>query len=97
MFSSTTRTIASHIGRKTLPWLDALGRTFFIHGEINLELNNQAMRKQIQTLNALKRIEVKIENLRLEFKATGHPRKHCMDEILSLVDVVNKNMRGKIT
>ncbi len=59
--------------------------------------NSEAMRKQIQTLNAMRRIEVKVENLRLEFKATGHPRKHCMDEILSLVEVVNKNMRGKIT
>tara|TARA_B110000046_G_scaffold151385_2_gene160079 strand:+ start:1242 stop:1415 length:174 start_codon:yes stop_codon:yes gene_type:complete len=48
-----------------------------------------------QNHNALKRIETKIENLRLEFKATGHPRKHDMDEILSLVDVVKRNMRGK--
>ena len=95
MFSSTTRTIASRIGRKTFTWLDALARTFFIHGEIHLEIHNASMRRQIQTQNAMRRIAVKVENLRLEFKATGHPRKHCMDEILSLVDVVNKNMRGK--
>lgn len=48
-----------------------------------------------QNKNALKRIETKIENLRLEFKATGHPRKHDMDEILSLVEVVKRNMWGK--
>ncbi len=49
-----------------------------------------------EIMNALKRITYKVENLRLEFKATGHPRKHTMDEILSIVDVVKKNMRGKI-
>ena len=49
-----------------------------------------------QTMNALKRIEYKIENLRLEFKATGHPRKQEMDELLTIVGIVKKNMRGKI-
>lgn len=60
-----------------------------------MEIHNASMRRKIQTQNAMRRIEVKVENLRLEFKATGHPRKHCMDEILSLVEVVKKNMRGK--
>tara|TARA_R110000851_G_scaffold45939_1_gene112144 strand:+ start:4525 stop:4701 length:177 start_codon:yes stop_codon:yes gene_type:complete len=49
-----------------------------------------------EIMNALKRITYKVETLRLEFKATGHPRKHTMDELLSIVDVVKKNMRGKI-
>jgi hypothetical protein len=49
-----------------------------------------------QTMNALKRIEYKIGNLRLEFKAIGHPRKQDMDDLLTMVSVVKKNMRGKI-
>ena len=50
-----------------------------------------------QTMNALKRIEYKLENLKMEFKATGNPRKkHTMDELLSIVDIVKVNMRGKI-
>ena len=32
----------------------------------------------------------------MEFKATGNPRKHTMDELLSIVDIVKVNMRGKI-
>ena len=49
-----------------------------------------------QTMNAIKRIEVKLENMKLEFKATGHPRKHQMDEMLSIMDITKRNMRGKI-
>ena len=49
-----------------------------------------------QTMNAIKRIEYKLENLKMEFKATGHPRKHLMDELLSILDVIKRNMRGKI-
>jgi|TARA_R110000744_G_scaffold271262_1_gene384272 hypothetical protein len=52
--------------------------------------------KHEQTMNALKRIEYKLENLKMEFKATGNPRKHTMDELLSIVDIVKVNMRGKI-
>lgn len=61
-----------------------------------MEIHNKAMRKQIETMNALRRIEIKIENMKMEFKATGHPRKYDMDELLSLVEVVSRNMRGKV-
>tara|TARA_R100000541_G_scaffold10948_1_gene19000 strand:- start:885 stop:1352 length:468 start_codon:yes stop_codon:yes gene_type:complete len=44
---------------------------------------------------ALKRLEVKAGLMRLEFKATGHPRKHDCDEMLSLIDVIKATMRGK--
>ena len=43
----------------------------------------------------LKRVATKVDNMRLEFKATGHPRKHDCDEMLSLIDVIKATMRGK--
>ena len=49
-----------------------------------------------QTMNAIKRVEVKLENMKLEFKATGHQRKHQMDEMVSIMDIIKRNMRGKI-
>jgi hypothetical protein len=49
-----------------------------------------------EAVNALKRLEVKVDAMRLEFKATGHPRKHTMDEMLSLVEIVRKNMKGVV-
>lgn len=49
-----------------------------------------------EAVTALKRLEVKVDAMRLEFKATGHPRKHTMDEMLSLVEVVRKNMKGVV-
>jgi hypothetical protein len=73
-----------------------LGRIFFTQGASHLEIHNKAMRKQIETMKALRRIEVKVENMKLEFKATGHPRKYDMDELLSLIEVVSRNMRGKV-
>ena len=61
-----------------------------------MEIHNKAMRKQIETMNAGRRIAVKIENVKMGFKATGRPRKYDMDELLSLVEVVSRNMRGKV-
>ena len=49
-----------------------------------------------EAVTALKRLEVKVDAMRLEFKATGHPRKHTMDEMLSLVEIVRKNMKGVV-
>lgn len=49
-----------------------------------------------EAVNALKRLEVKVDAMRLEFKATGHPRKYTMDEMLSLVEIVRKNMKGVV-
>ena len=43
----------------------------------------------------LKRMEVKVENLRLEFKATGNPRKYEMDELLSLIETLKSNLLFK--
>jgi hypothetical protein len=60
------------------------------------EESQMNIEKHEQTMNALKRIEYKLENLKMEFKATGNPRKHTMDELLSIVDIVKVNMRGKI-
>ena len=47
-----------------------------------------------EAVSALRRLEVKVDALRLEFKATGHPRRHSMDEMLSLVEIVRKNLKG---
>jgi plasmid stabilization system protein ParE len=47
-----------------------------------------------EAVSALRRLEVKVDAMRLEFKATGHPRKHSMDEMLSLVEIVRKNLKG---
>jgi hypothetical protein len=52
------------------------------------------IKNPVEVVNALKRMNTKVENLRLEFKAMGHPRKYDMDELLGLVDLVNKNLRG---
>lgn len=49
-----------------------------------------------QTMKAIKRMQYKLENLKMEFKATGHSRKHDMDELLSILDIVKVAMRGKI-
>lgn len=49
----------------------------------------------IKVVNALKRMNTKIDNLRLEFKATGHPRKYDMDEVLTLLEVVKSNLKGE--
>jgi len=49
-----------------------------------------------QTMNAIKRIGYKLENLKMEFKATGHSRKHDMDELLAILEIIKRNMRGKI-
>jgi len=37
------------------------------------------------TTAVLKRLERKAEILRLDFKASGHPRKYDMDEMLDLI------------
>lgn len=42
----------------------------------------------------LKRVATKVDNMRLEFKATGHPRKHSMDEILALIEKVEQLTKG---
>jgi hypothetical protein len=42
----------------------------------------------------LKRVATKVDNMRLEFKATGHPRKHSMDEILYLIEKVEQLTKG---
>lgn len=47
-----------------------------------------------EAVSALRRLEVKVDAMRLEFKATGHPRRHSMDEMLSLVEIVRKNLKG---
>jgi len=52
------------------------------------------VRDPVEMVNAVKRLEVKADALRLEFKATGHPRKHTMDEMLTLVEIVKKNLTG---
>lgn len=52
------------------------------------------VKNPVEVMTALKRLEVKVDAMRLEFKAVGHPRKHVMDEMLSLVEVVRKNMKG---
>lgn len=54
------------------------------------------VRNPEEAVTALKRLEVKVDAMRLEFKATGHPRKHTMDEMLSLVEIVRKNMKGVV-
>jgi hypothetical protein len=54
------------------------------------------VKNPIEAVNALKRLEVKIDVMRLEFKALGHPRKHVLDEMLSLVEIVRKNMKGVV-
>lgn len=54
------------------------------------------VRNPEEAVTALKRLEVKVDAMRLEFKATGHPRKHVMDEMLSLVEIVRKNMKGVV-
>lgn len=40
----------------------------------------------------IRRLEVKVDAMRLEFKATGHPRKHDMDEMLTLLDVLKDGL-----
>ena len=52
------------------------------------------IKNPVEVVNALKRMNTKVENLRLEFKAMGHPRKYDMDGLLGLVELVNKNLRG---
>ena len=52
------------------------------------------VRNQVEVVNALKRMEVKVGNSRLEFKATGNPRKYDMDEILTLIDKLKSNLAG---
>lgn len=52
------------------------------------------VRNQVEVVNALKRMELKVDNLRLEFKATGNPRKYDMDEMLTLIDKVKSNLAG---
>jgi hypothetical protein len=52
------------------------------------------VRNQVEVVNALKRMEVKVGNLRLEFKATGNPRKYDMDEMLTLIEKVKSNLAG---
>ena len=54
------------------------------------------VRNPEEAVTALKRLEVKVDAMRLEFKAMGHPRKHTMDEMLSLVEIVRKNMKGVV-
>lgn len=54
--------------------------------------DNAKNQDMIHALNALKRMDTKIENLKLEFKATGHPRKYDMDEMLSLISMVRKDV-----
>ena len=40
----------------------------------------------------LRRLERKAEVLKLEFKATGNTRKYDMDEMLSLIEMLKKNL-----
>lgn len=40
----------------------------------------------------LRRLERKAEVLKLEFKATGSPRKYDMDEMLMLIEMLKKNV-----
>jgi len=48
--------------------------------------------EKIETLNAIKRMRNKVENLRLEFKALGNPRKADMEEMKRLLDMVYKRV-----
>tara|TARA_B100000035_G_scaffold312969_1_gene325604 strand:+ start:1509 stop:1700 length:192 start_codon:yes stop_codon:yes gene_type:complete len=52
------------------------------------------VKNQVTVINALKRLQTKVDNMRLEFKATGHPRKYDMDELSSLIDTVKRNLMG---
>lgn len=52
------------------------------------------IKNQVVVLNAIKRLQTKVDNMRLEFKATGHPRKYDMDEMSSLIDTVKRNLMG---
>ena len=52
------------------------------------------VKNQVTVINALKRLQTKVDNMRLEFKATGHPRKYDMDEMSSLIDTVKRNLMG---
>ena len=40
----------------------------------------------------LRRLERKAEVLKLEFKATGNPRKYDMDEMMTLIEMLKKNI-----
>ena len=48
--------------------------------------------EKIEALNALRRMRNKVENLRLEFKALGNPRKRDMEEMKRLLDVIYKRV-----
>ena len=52
------------------------------------------VKNQVTVINALKRLQTKVDNMRLEFKATGHPRKYDMAELSSLIDTVKRNLMG---
>ena len=52
------------------------------------------VKNEVDVVNAIRRMELKVDNLRLEFKATGNPRKYDMDEVLSLIEKLKSNLQG---
>ena len=52
------------------------------------------VKNEIDVVTALRRLELKVDAMRLEFKAIQHPRKHTMDEMLALVEIIQKNLLG---
>ena len=56
-------------------------------------MNEEVRDTLIDTNNVLMRLDRKVTNMRLEFKATNHSRKHDMDELHSLIEIVRKNVR----
>lgn len=52
------------------------------------------VKNEVEVVNAIRRMELKVDNLRLEFKATGNPRKYDMDEVLSLIEKLKSNLQG---
>lgn len=56
-------------------------------------MNEEVRDTLIDTNNVLMRLDRKVTNMRLEFKATNHARKYDMDELHTLIEIVRKNVR----